>query len=482
MPLPVTRLTFYSFPIVHRTRPGGRVRHLFRFLLSPVGLLALVACGRGAPQAGDSATVRDTAAGVVEPRAAAEGSAAARVACAPDNGGMTLPAGFCAAIFADSVGSPRHVAVAPNGDVFVARQLPRARGESGQAPSGGIVVLRDADGDGRAETREAFGEGGGTGIGLAPGWVYFDSRDRIVRYPVAAGAMRPSGEPQVIVSGLPTGGHAAHNFALDGRGTLYVNVGSATNSCQTPDRTTGKPGNDPCVELERRAGIWKYSADAQDQAFSPAQRFATGIRNAVGLTVEPGTGRVVATQHGRDQLYQNWASKGYTVEQSAELPAEELLEVGPGDDFGWPYCYYDQNQKKLVLAPEYGGDGGKAVGRCAQKKAPAVAFPGHWAPMAVLFYTGSQFPARYRDGAFVSFHGSWNRAPLPQAGYRVAFAPRSGGRFTGAYETFAGDFEKVGEGQSPRRPVGLAQGPDGSLYVTDDARGRIWKIVYTGAP
>ena len=429
-----------------------------------------------------AAAVRDSAGGAVVPAPEAT-AAVATVSCAPDNGGITLPAGFCAAVFADSVGSPRHVAVAPNGDVFVARQLPRARGgEGAPAATGGIMVLRDADGDGRAERREAFGESGGTGIGLAPGWVYFDTRDRIVRYPIAAGAMQPSGAPEVVVSGFPSGGHAAHNFALDGRGALYVNVGSATNACQTPDRAAELPGSDPCVELERRAGIWKYSADRTGQQFSPAERFATGNRNAVGLTVEPGTGRLFATQHGRDMLYTNWKSKGYTPETSAELPAEEFMEVSQGDDFGWPYCYYDHLQKKRVLAPEYGGDGGKAVGRCASAKAPVVAFPGHWAPMAALFYTGRQFPARYRDGVFVSFHGSWNRAPLPQAGYRVAFAPRAGGRFTGAYETFAGDFEKVGAGESPRRPVGLAQGPDGSLYVTDDARGRIWKIVYTGAP
>jgi glucose/arabinose dehydrogenase len=157
------------------------------------------------------------------------------------------------------------------------------------------------------------------------------------------------------------------------------------------------------------------------------------------------------------------------------------MRVGQGDDFGWPYCYYDGQQRKKVLAPEYGGDGTQ-VGRCAQARAPLVAFPAHWAPMAVLFYTGRQFPARYREGAFVSFHGSWNRAPLPQQGYRVAFAPAPGGRFDGSHETFAGEFDtRGGSGAAPRRPVGLAQGPDGSLYVTDDARGRIWKIVYTGA-
>jgi glucose/arabinose dehydrogenase len=476
--------------IDNRTPLGGHVSDVLRparpsrfHPLVGAALLAVAACSSPDRQGGGGATVRDSAGGAVVPADAAP-AAAAKVACAPDNGGISLPAGFCAAIFADSVGSPRHIAVAPNGDVFVARQLPRARPNAPTpAPTGGIMVLRDTDGDGRADVRESFGETGGTGIGLAPGWVYLDTRDRIVRFPIAAGAMKPSGEPQVVVTGLPTtGSHTSHNFALDGKGALYVNLGSATNSCQVTDRTNSSPGHDPCTELETRAGIWKYAADKPDQQFSAAERYATGIRNSVGLTVEPGTGKVFTTQHGRDQLFQNWPEKGYTAETSAELPAEEFLEVNQGDDFGWPYCYYDQNQKKLVLAPEYGGDGGKAVGQCAGKKAPLVAFPGHWAPEASLFYTGRQFPAKYRDGVFISFHGSWNRAPLPQAGYRVAFAPRVGGRFTGAYETFAGDFNtKVATGEAPRRPMGLAQAPDGSIYVTDDARGRIWKIVYTGA-
>jgi glucose/arabinose dehydrogenase len=233
---------------------------------------------------------------------------------------------------------------------------------------------------------------------------------------------------------------------------------------------------DPCTELVTRAGIWRYKADQQDQAFGPGARFATGIRNGMGLTMNPADGTLYMAMHGRDQLGANW---GFTVAQNAELPAEEFGKVTQGADYGWPYCYYDGQQKKKVLAPEYGGDG-KQVGRCAGKVDPLVAFPGHWAPMSALFYNGSAFPAKYRNGAFVAFHGSWNRAPLPQAGYRVAFAPMSGGNFTGAYETFAGGFEGASTTAAAHRPVGLAQAPDGAIYVTDDAKGRIWKIVYTG--
>jgi glucose/arabinose dehydrogenase len=280
------------------------------------------------------------------------------------------------------------------------------------------------------------------------------------------------------VRDLPSGGHSARSLAVspDGR-TLFVNVGSATNSCQVKDRSEESAGKDPCTELATRAGVWRFDAARHDQTQAEGTRFATGIRNAVGLTVAP-DGAVWATQHGRDQLGQNW-SKLYTIEQSAEKPSEELFSLHEGDDLGWPYCYHDLELGHLVLAPEYGGDG-KQVGRCAQKKEPAVAFPGHWAPDGLTFYAGTQFPARYRGGAFVAFHGSWNRAPLPQAGYRVVFVPFKDGKPVGTYETFADGFWHENGAGPQHRPVGVAVGPDGSLYVTDDAAGRIWRIVYKG--
>ena len=137
-----------------------------------------------------------------------------------------------------------------------------------------------------------------------------------------------------------------------------------------------------------------------------------------------------AIQHGRDQLFQNWP-KLYTAKQSADLPAEELVALRRGGDYGWPECYYDQLQKRLVLAPEYGGDGGHKAGVCDKKLAPVVGFPGHWAPNDMLIYTGNQFPAAYQDGAFIAFHGSWNRAPEPQGGYNVVFQPLKNGTASG---------------------------------------------------
>jgi glucose/arabinose dehydrogenase len=191
--------------------------------------------------------------------------------------------------------------------------------------------------------------------------------------------------------------------------------------------------------------------------------------------------------HGRDQLAMNW---GFDDVYNAENPGEELLQIKDGDDFGWPYCYYSTVEKKLVLAPEYGGDG-KQVGRCADKKGPVYAFPGHWAPNALLFYTGTQFPASYRGGAFVVFHGSWNRAPLVQDGFRVSFLPLKNGTPTGAPVTFADgfatEFFKGNQKADPapasvrnHRPTGIAQGPDGSVYVTDDLSGTVYRISYRG--
>ncbi len=271
-----------------------------------------------------------------------------------------------------------------------------------------------------------------------------------------------------------------HPFAIDPQGNLYVDLGSATNSCQSQNRMPNVPGNNPCTELETRAGTWRYDANRLDQHFSPAERFVTGLRNGEGISFDS-AGRIFATQHGRDQLGQNWP-KLYTLKQNANLPAEELVILHQGRDFGWPQCYYDGTGKKLVLAPEYGGDGGKAVGVCAQKEAPVAAFPAHWAPNAMLIYEGSQFPSAYKDGVFIAFHGSWNRAPEPQGGYNVVFQPLGDGKASGPFVVFAGRFRWAVKqpGQAAHRPTGLAVGPDGALYIADDQGGRIWRVAFQG--
>lgn len=385
-------------------------------------------------------------------------------ACAPDNGGLTLTKGFCAVIVAESLGTPRHLAVAPNGDVFAAR--------SGR--SGGIVLLRDTTGDGRADVVAKFYEGpGGSGIALSADAVYFGVNDRVLRFPWKPGDLAPSGPADTIASGLPIGGHAAKGIALGRDGALFVSFGSLTNSCLPPefDRKTAHPGPNPCTELEQRAGIWRFDARKLNQTPADAKRWATGLRNPMAVTIQPATGTLFAGVHGRDGLAEQW---GWPAEEGRENPAEVVLALPEGTDAGWPYCYVDSRKKLRLLNPEYGGDGTKP-GDCETRMAmPALSFPGHWAPNATAFYDGRQFPAAFRGGLFVAFHGSWNRAPAPQEGYRVVFAPFQNGKALGTYETFAAP---AGAATSIR-PSGLAVGPDGSLYIGADAQGKIWRVLY----
>jgi glucose/arabinose dehydrogenase/mono/diheme cytochrome c family protein len=402
---------------------------------------------------------------------------------------LTLPDGFCATVFADSIGHARHMAVSSNGTVYVNTWSGVYYGNDTPPPGGFLVALQDTTGDGRADVIARFGDSvknggtGGTGIALYKGALYAEAKDKILRYPLQAGSITPSGAPQVVVDRLPlTGDHPAHPFAIDSSGTLFVNSGSATNACQIKNRIPLSPGHRPCTELRTRAGIWRYDANRTGQHFSPAERYATGIRNAIGITVDSAGTGLYSTQHGRDQLAENWP-KLYTAAQGQNLPAEELLRVDRGADYGWPECYYDSAQAKLVLAPEYAGDGGKAVGTCARKQNPTAIFPAHWAPNGLLFYNGGKFPSRYRGGAFIPFHGSWNRAPGPQGGYNVVFIPFADGKPTGGYEVFADGFAGAHKdpGQATHRPSGVAVGPDGALYISDDAHGRIWRVAYTGA-
>jgi glucose/arabinose dehydrogenase/mono/diheme cytochrome c family protein len=413
--------------------------------------------------------------------------AAKRTSCPNDDTGLRLPAGFCATVFADGIGHARHLAVAPGGVVYVNTWSGRYYGNRPPHPGGFLVALEDKTGAGRADVIERFGEtpqsggAGGTGIGIYRGWVYAEINDRIVRYALGAGSIVPRTPPQTIVSGLPlSGDHPMHPFIIDADGSMYVDVASATNACQSENRQLESPGRKPCTELETRGGIWRYNANELNQKFSPAARYATGIRNAEGFGIDS-AGRMFVTQQGRDQLHANWPNL-YKPAEEATLPAEELLLLKRGGDYGWPECYYDAVQRKLVLAPEYGGDGGRRVGICASKLAPVAAFPAHWAPNGMVLYNKEQFPARYRGGVFIAFHGSWDRAPYPQGGYNVVFEPLRDGRASGTCEVFASGF--AGAIESPagalHRPSGVAVGPHGSLYVADDVRGTIYRIVYKG--
>jgi glucose/arabinose dehydrogenase len=412
---------------------------------------------------------------------AATGAAAAQDAAAVDTS-IKLPDGFTATIFADKLDRPRHIAVRDNGDVYVAL---RSGGQPGSAANGqgGIEALRDTNGDGVADVQRRFGRPDvHTGIAIHDGSLYFSSATAVYAMKLADDLV-PGGEAELVVGGFgESGGHAAKPIVFDKEGHLYLQAGVPSNACQQSDRVPGSPGQNPCSVLEKFGGVWRYVASARNQdQIADGIRYSTGHRNAVAMAWNDDANALYLVQHGRDQLDTLWPEH-YTAAQRSQLPAEEFHQVLQNDDLGWPYTYYDQIRSERMVSPEYGGDG-STVAEPGKYKEPLIGFPGHWAPDALLFYTGSQFPAKYRGGAFIAFHGSWNREV--QDGYNVVFVPMANGKPSGQYETFADDFEAPKPITSPadaaHRPTGLAQGPDGSLYISDDVGGRIWKVRYTAS-
>lgn len=386
------------------------------------------------------------------------------------NGGITLPAGFSATVFADDLGKARHIAVNVNGDVYIKiNKLKDGRG---------IIRLRDINNDGVADSITGFGNYEGTGIAIKNDYLYATSDENIYRYKLNNNEPDVASEELIVKDLINQKQHESKPITLDNAGNIYVNIGAPSNACQEKDRTEGSKGQDPCPILQKAGGIWQFKVDKKDQSYAQGVRYVTGIRNIMALSWNNGVNQLFGVQHGRDDLNKFFPTL-YTEEESVDLPAEEMFLMKKGSDFGWPYCYYDQNQKKKLLSPEYGGDKVKSD-RCDGKGKPIYAFPGHWAPNGLMFYTGTQFPEKYRNGAFIAFHGSWNRAPRPQEGYFVVFLPFNNGAPGGDYEVFADGF--AGKTKTPQgadyRPCGLAQGPDGSLYICDDQKGRVWKVSY----
>lgn len=390
-----------------------------------------------------------------------------------DNGGMLLPDKFGAAVVADSLGKGRHIVVNDNGDIYVHLRKLTDDGF-------GILALRDTSGDGRIDIKMGFSNVAGTGIELHNNYLYYSSRREVYRSPMMPNQLLPSDHVDTLVHLVDGTGHMEKPFTFDGKGNMLVNVGSASNACQEEKRTKGSIGADPCVELETRAGIWKFDENMLHQRQELSNRYATGIRNAVAINWNVKADNLYALQHGRDDLHRFWPDL-FTEEQNLDLPGEEFLEVDEGDDFGWPYCFWDPFKNKKLLNPEYGGDG-VITERCEGIKEPILAFPGHWAPNDLLFYTGEMFPDKYKDGAFIAWHGSWNRLGHNQAGYNIVFVPMKDGRPSGNWEIFADGFKGPKPLESPGdavfRPCGLAEGPDGSLYVIDSQVGRLWRIMY----
>jgi glucose/arabinose dehydrogenase len=297
-------------------------------------------------------------------------NAASLPACDSDNGGLKLPAGFCALVVAENLGTARHIAVAADGDIYVALQ-----------GKGGVAALHDSKGNGHFDVKEVIGEGSSTGVALRNGYLYVAKPTEVVRYKMTAGQLKPTGEPEVIVTGLTAGrAHQDKVIAFDGKGSLYVNVGAPSNACQMPDRQKMVKGEDPCSLLEVAGGIWKFDENKPGQKQSDGVRFSTGMRQMPAITWHDGA--VYIAMNSRDQLDTLWGDM-FTAKENAERPAEPFYRATMGTNFGWPYCFYDYTVKKLLLQPEYGGDG-KTTGRCSQYDLVA-AFPAHWAPVNLMF-------------------------------------------------------------------------------------------------
>lgn len=391
-----------------------------------------------------------------------------------DNGGITLPPGFRAVVVADKLKPLRNLTVAPNGDLYV------------KTREAGIYGLRDTDGDGKADVVQEFGSGGGTGIALRGGWLYTSTDSHVFRYKLTPGELVPAGEPERIVRDLPNRRqHSAKVIAFGADDRLYVEVGSPSNAYGgAKDRALGAKGEDPTEFLKKHGGYWSFDADKLEQTQEDGHHFSTGHRHSTTIALHPESKQLFVAAHGRDQL-NTVAPQFFTAEDNAENPAEVFHLLKDGTNLGWPFTYWDPRAKQRKLNPEYGGDG-KLLAEPGKFEDPLIGFPAHWAPMQLAFYTGSQFPAKYRNGGFLAFQGSWNRSPQPQRGYNVVFIPfNEKGLPTGEYEIFADNFagkaEIASPGEAAHRPNGVAVGPDGSLYITDSAKGRIWRIFYTGA-
>jgi glucose/arabinose dehydrogenase/cytochrome c553 len=408
-----------------------------------------------------------------------------------DNGGLILPKNFEALVVVDSIGQARHLAVNSNGDIYV-----KLTYNDAMNGAGGTVGLRDINGDGKADSVAYFGDykdvgSSAVGMTIHDGYVYTSTVTQVLRNKLTPGKLIPESKTEVMLtdedSNVVKNWHTTKPVAFDNEGYMYVPFGSPSDACQDikafgPVGTPGGHGIEPCPELEDHAGIWRFKADKTNQTQRDGFKFSTGIRSIVGMQWNLHDNNLYAVVNGIDNFHTIYP-KLYSAWQAAVLPAESLIKVKKGSNFGWPYAYFDQMQGKNILQPGYGGDG-KIVGRASEFDKPIIGFPGHWAPMDVLFYNGDQFPERYKNGAFIAFHGSTDRSPYPQAGYIVCFVPFRNGVPAGKYEVFADGFTGVdtviNTNDARYRPMGLATGPDGSLYISESNKGKIWRVMYKG--
>lgn len=329
---------------------------------------------------------------------------------------ITVPNGFIAERFASGLQGPRFGAFAPNGDLFVTeREASR------------VIVFAAGN-----STPAVFIEGLHRPSSLAfyKDYLYIGETDSISRVPYRSGDRKARGPLERLIA-MPTGGHETRTVVFDAKGMMYVGVGSSCNVCNERD--------------ERRAAITTYDANGANE-----HRFATGLRNAVGLAFDA-HGQLWGTVNGRDNL-------------GDDVPPDYVTQIRDGKFYGWPFCYGNR-----VVDTDFGA----TPERCANDTPPTLNIQAHSAPLGIAFYDANQFPAEYRGNAFVAYHGSWNRSK--KTGYKVVRVPIRG---TKAEEPI--DFMTGFEDGALGRPVGVIVAPDGSLFVTDDTHGTIWRIRYRG--
>ena len=409
----------------------------------------------------------------------------------PGNGGLFLPDQFEAVVVVDSIGSARHIAVNDNGDIYV--KLTYNEKMNGK---GGTVGIRDIDGDGKADSIAYFGDykdvgNSAVGMSIHNGFLFTSTVTQVLRTKLTPGKLIPENNTEVMLTDLDSNvienWHTTKPVAFDKKGNMYIPFGTPTDAGQdiTKYGPVGNPGGaglDPAPDLENHGGIWRFDASKTNQTQKDGVRISSGIRSIVGMQWNNQDDHLYAVVNGIDNFHTMYP-KLFSAWQAAVFPAESLIRADEGTNFGWPYAYYDQIQKKNVLQPGYGGNG-NLIGKASAFTNPVIGFPGHWAPMDILFYEGNQFPERYKNGAFVAFHGSTDRSPYPQAGYIVCFIPFNNVTATGKIEVFADGFTTidtvVNTSDAKYRPMGLATGPDGSLFIVESNQGKIWRIMYKG--
>ena len=347
------------------------------------------------------------------------------------------------------------------------------------APNAGILALH-LDAHHHVDRIEHFGSiDNGTAIAIYKGGLYAASAHTLYRIPLSGSALVPTAQPETVVVDVP--GRPA--LAFDDTGGLYLAVPGSGNICVAKDtpRNVQAPGLTPCPDLATAAGVWRFNASKLDQKFADGEHFATGIRDTNALAWSPDAKALYVVNYGRDGAAKTWPNL-ITAEDDAHI-SDEMVKVTQGTDMGWPYTYYNNVKHVRLMQPEYGGNGTTVV-TDSKYAVPVVAFPAHVAPMDISFYEARQFPAHYRGGAFIAFHGADGCDPEGfDGGYDVMFVPMDKSGEAGIPEIFAGGFagptheDKCGK-HATYRPVAVSVGSDDALYVADSQKGRIWRIAY----